>query len=204
LKTIKNIIFDFGDVFINLDKPAINRCLDKFGIQKLDESILRLNNSYEKGEISTGVFIEKYLNTYPNLTKDAFILAWNSILKDLPAYRLAFLQDLKKRGNYRLFLLSNTNALHIEWVEENVDAYTEFRACFEKFYLSFEMNLRKPEADIFQYVLDQNQLVANETLFIDDTQEHVVSAKSLGIETWHLNPVEDDVTELFHKILKYT
>ena len=189
-------------MFINLDKPATQQYLDRFGIQTLDDSLLQLNNRYEKGEIPTDEFIDHYVNTYSGLTTDDFVKAWNSILKDLPAYRLEFLQNLKETGNYRIFLLSNTNALHIDWVKTNVDVYQEFKACFEKFYLSYEMNLRKPETDIFQYVLNQNLLNPAETLFIDDTEEHILSAKSLGIQTWHLNPKSDDVTELFSKIIK--
>jgi len=200
LTTIKNIIFDFGDVFINLDKSATQEHLDHFGILQLDNSILQLNTQYEKGEIPTDAFIEAYLNTYPKLTNAAMVKAWNSILKDLPEYRLEFLQQLKKEGTYRLFLLSNTNDLHINWVKSNVEFYDEFKACFEEFYLSHEINLRKPEPEIFQHVLRQNGLVAEETLFIDDTEEHILSAKALGIQAWHLNPKTDDVTELFSKI----
>jgi len=202
LTAIKNIIFDFGDVFINLDKTATQEHLDHFGIPQLEDSTLQLNTQYEKGEISTEAFIKEYLNTYPKLSQDAFVNAWNSILKDLPEYRLEFLQQLKKEGTYRLFLLSNTNDLHIEWVKQNVDVYEEFKACFETFYLSFKMHLRKPEKEIFQHVLNENQLIAEETLFIDDTREHVESAKSLGINTWHLNPQAEDVTDLFSKINK--
>lgn len=187
-------------MFINLDKPATQEHLEDFGIHQLDDFILQLNNQYEKGEISTDSFVKGYLNTYPNLTKEAFVTAWNSILKDLPTYRLEFLQQLKKEGKYRLFLLSNTNDLHINWVKSNVEFYDKFKACFEKFYLSYEMNLRKPEAAIFQYVLNQNQLVPAETLFIDDTEEHILSAKSLGIHTWHLDPKADDVSQLFSKV----
>jgi putative hydrolase of the HAD superfamily len=187
-------------VFINLDKPATQRHLDEFGIHQLEDSILSLNNQYEKGEVSTEVFIEGYLNTYPNLTKEAMVDAWNSILIDLPAYRLEFLQQLKKEGNYRMFLLSNTNELHINWVKANVEFYNAFKSCFEQFYLSHEIHLRKPETEIFQFVLGQNKLLAEETLFIDDTQEHILSAKSLGIQTWHLDPKTDDVTDLFRKI----
>jgi putative hydrolase of the HAD superfamily len=199
---LKNIIFDFGDVFINLDKPATEHHLKKFGITTLPTSIIEINKLYEQGKVSTNDFITEYLNTFPQLTIDDFIKGWNSILKDLPDHRLQFLKELKKAKQYQIFLLSNTNELHIDWVKENYKDYDSFKSCFHDFYLSYEMGLRKPNAAIFSHVLNENKLKAEDTLFIDDTEEHILSARSLGIATWHLNPKLDDVTELFDKIIR--
>ncbi len=196
---IKNIIFDFGDVFINLDKSATDRHLNDLGVNHLDQKTLRIHKDYEQGLMSTEDFIEHHLNLFPQLSKTDFINAWNSILIDFPKERLKFLQDISDSKKYKLFLLSNTNDLHINWVKKNVEFYQEFKSCFNEFYLSHEINLRKPNEDIFQFVLRQNQLVAEETLFVDDTLEHIESAEKLNIQTWHLQVGKENVTDLFNQ-----
>ena len=199
MKVIKNIIFDFGDVFLNLDKPSTQKYLEAFGISEFDHETIAANKKYEKGLITSDDFIQFYTDKFEGLTKAHFITAWNSILKDLPIHRLEFLKQLKTQNQYQLFLLSNTNDLHINWVKANIDSYKTFKSCFESFYLSHEINLRKPDASIFEFVLDKNNLRTDETLFIDDTKEHIESAKCLNLQTWHLNPKTDDVTQLFEQ-----
>ncbi|HCY98202.1 MAG TPA: haloacid dehalogenase, partial [Polaribacter sp.] len=127
--------------------------------------------------------------------------AWNAILLDFPEKRLKFIQELAKNKKYRLFLLSNTNDLHISWIQNDwgIELYTAFKNCFEQFYLSHELRLRKPNKDIYNFVLEANHLIAEETLFIDDTKENTIAAKSLGIQVWHLIPGNEDVVELFTK-----
>lgn len=194
---IKNIVFDFGDVFINLDKTAPERHLNKFGILEFYDELTSVHQDYEKGLISTEEFIEFHTEKFPKLKKTDFVNAWNSILLDFPEYRLEFLKQIKQSNKFNLFLLSNTNDLHIEWVKEHVSFYKDFKSCFDEFYLSFEVNLRKPETDIFQFVLEQNNLKAEETLFIDDTKEHIQSAKKVNLHTWHLQVGKEDVVDLF-------
>lgn len=196
---IKNIIFDFGDVFINLDKKAPEYALGKVGVRVTDHEIFELHNRYEKGLVTTEHLIETYLSTFPSLNEISFKLAWNSIILDFPENRLNWLLNLAKTGEYRLFLLSNTNDLHIEQVIKNMGAinYIKFQSCFEKFYLSQHMKMRKPDLEIYDHVLTENNLVARETLFIDDTILNTLAASSLNINTWHLQPGIEDVTELF-------
>jgi len=194
---LKNIIFDFGDVFINLDKSAPERHFEKHHITQLDQQTLDKNKDYEQGLLSTEEFVKFYTNKYQNLSRDQFITAWNSMLLDLPNYRLDFLKELKESQKYKIFLLSNTNDLHINWVKDNITTYEAFKSYFDAFYLSHEINLRKPDEDIFQFVLNQNNLKAQDTLFIDDTQEHIESAKHLNLQTWHLQAGKEDVVDLF-------
>ena len=197
MKPIKNIIFDFGDVFLNLDKPATQRHLKEFGISEFDSETIAINKKYEKGLISSDNLIEFYTKKFKGLSKEHFVTAWNSILKDFPKKRLEFLKQLKAQNKYRLFLLSNTNDLHINWVKSNIDCFETFKSCFEAFYLSHEIHLRKPDASIFNFVLEENNLDAHETLFIDDTLEHINSAKTLDLQTWHLKVGQQDVVDLF-------
>ncbi len=196
---IKNILFDFGDVFLNLDKSSTQQHLQKFGITEFNHETIAINKKYEKGLISTEEFIAFYTQKFEALTRQDFINAWNSILKNFPKYRLDFIQELKEENQYRLFLLSNTNELHIDWVKNNVSFYQDFKRCFEGFYLSQEIHLRKPDASVFEFIINQHQLEAKETLFIDDTKAHIETAKCLNLQTWHLNPQTDDVTQLFQQ-----
>jgi len=195
---IKTIIFDFGNVFITLDiKGAIENTFNKFEIDTLSEEMMAFNSFYEQGLISTEEFIEFYAENFPNIESYELIDIWNFMLKDFPKHRLDFLKQLKATSKYKLILLSNTNDLHINWVKKNVPFYEEFKNCFDAFYLSHEINLRKPNNDIFDFVLNENKLIANECLFIDDIKANCDSAKSLGIETWHINPKTEDISNLF-------
>jgi putative hydrolase of the HAD superfamily len=195
---IKTIIFDFGDVFINLDKEgAMKNALDLFELQTFSDEMIAFNTLYEQGLISTQEFLEFYLENFPNLSRDQILNAWQFILKDFPKNRLEFIQQLASEKKYKLILLSNTNELHIDWIKENVTFYEDFKNSFDTFYLSHEINLRKPNVDMYQFVLETNKLKAEETLFIDDTEENIVAASKLGIHTWHIDPLNDDIVHLF-------
>ena len=101
-----------------------------------------------------------------------------------------------------MFLLSNTNDLHMRYVRDTMgmERYERFKRCFEGFYLSYEMGLRKPEPGIFLRLLETHGLRPGETLFIDDTLEHIQSAAGLGLHTWHLQVGREDVRELLSRI----
>lgn len=197
---IKTIIFDFGDVFLNLDKPATQRELERLEIKNFSEEQLLHNKQYEKGLITSDEFINGYLEQYPHLTETDFTNSWNAILVDFPEHRLEFLKRLSKEGKYQLILLSNTNDIHIDWVKENVPFFKEFQDCFDAFYLSQEINFRKPDASIYEFVIKTHDLKPEETLFIDDTPENTDAAADLGIHTWNIDPANEDVVDLFeHK-----
>lgn len=198
---IKNIIFDFGDIFINLDKEATYRAMATLGVTEISQEMMRVYYRYEKGLMTTDAFIGFFYEKF-NIPKEKLIDAWNAILLDFPQKRLDFLKSLANSKKYRLFLLSNTNDLHISWVQNSLgdQFYTEFKNSFEKFYLSHEINFRKPDVEIYEFVLEENNLIANETLFVDDLKENTEAAKTLGIHTWNLIPENEDVTQLFSKI----
>ncbi|WP_335965859.1 HAD-IA family hydrolase [Galbibacter sp. PAP.153] len=199
---IQNIIFDFGDIFIDLEKAAsLNLILEKYPDFKLSEEIIQLNNQYEMGLLSTDAFIAAYQKFLPKENKTGLKNIWNSIILHIPEHRMEFIETLANENKFRLFLLSNTNDLHIEQVIKNITPanYERLKNCFEKFYLSHEINLRKPNKDIFEFVLEQNKLIAQETLFIDDTAENIETAKKIGLHTWHLIPGKEDIASLFKK-----
>lgn len=198
---IKTLIFDFGDVFINLDKEgAMANALDLFKVNELPEELIAINALYEQGLLSTEEFLEFYCINFPELSKDEIIDAWNYILCDFPVRRLEFIQQLAKDNVYQLILLSNTNALHIECIQKHISFFEDFKACFNKFYLSHEVMMRKPDAAIFEFVLSENNLKPEECLFIDDTTENTEAAKALGFNVWNNNPNSEDIIDLFsHK-----
>ncbi|MXO05035.1 HAD family phosphatase [Flavobacterium sp. HBTb2-11-1] len=196
---INAIIFDFGDIFINLDKPATISGLQKLGMTEWNNEFEQLNLSFEVGAISPEDFVGGFQKQLPNASQEEILKAWNAVLADFPFYRLEFLQELSKK--YRLFLLSNTDSIHINTFEEKsgVSFYKDFYECFEKVYFSFDIGMRKPDPKIYQFVLEQNNLVAENTLFIDDKTENTDSAAALGIKVWNLQVGKEDVVDLFTK-----
>lgn len=195
---IKTIIFDFGDVFINLDKEgALQNALELFEIDEFSEDLIAINTLYEQGLLSTEEFVAFYTENFPKLSKKEFIEAWNYIICDFPPNRFAFIKQLAKDKKYNLVLLSNTNELHINCIRKQVSFYDDFKSCFNKFYLSHQIMLRKPNEAIFEFVLKENKLKVEECLFIDDTKENTEAASKIGMNVWNNNPKTEDVLNLF-------
>ncbi|WP_405246271.1 HAD family hydrolase [Cellulophaga sp. Asnod2-G02] len=195
---IKNIIFDFGDIFINLDKPAVFKALENVGYKEVTPELDDIFKAYEMGLMTSENFILKLNEIFPSATPKQLRDAWNSILLDFPENRLLFLEKLAAEKKYRLFLLSNTNEIHIDYVINTMGEaqFDRFKDCFEKFYLSHEINLRKPNKDIYEFVLNENNLIAEETFFVDDTQENTDASAALGIKSWNLLVGKEDIIQL--------
>ncbi len=202
---IKTLIFDFGDVFIDLDKEAPYKEMEKLGITSFTEKMIKTNILYETGKIITSEFLEFYKKERASISVKELSDAWNAIILEFPEYRLKFIEALSESKKFQLILLSNTNDLHIKKVIENMtlERYHRFKSCFEAFYLSHEIHLRKPNSDIFKFVLETHNLNPNECLFIDDTRENIKTAKRLGIHSWNIVPEKEDIIDLFniHKVL---
>ena len=196
---IDTIIFDFGDVFINLDKEGTINGLKKLGLSEWNSELNELNLQFEKGQISEENFLQGLQKQVPNASPEDILIAWKAVLLDFPLRRLEFLQKLSEK--YRLFLLSNTDSIHIDSFEQEngVSFYSDFYQCFEKVYFSFEMGMRKPDPEIFSYVLTTHNLSAKHTLFVDDKKENTDAALSLGIQVWNLQVGQEDVVDLFNK-----
>ncbi|OXB24669.1 haloacid dehalogenase [Flavobacterium tructae] len=196
---IDTIIFDFGDIFINLNKQATISGLQKLGLKEWNAELDQLNLLFETGDISTEDFLTGFQKQLPNATTEQILEAWNAILADFPLYRLEFLQLLSQK--YRLFLLSNTDSIHIETFESKtgISFYSDFYQCFEKVYFSFEIGMRKPNAEVFQYLINKHELSPKRTLFVDDKKENTDSAAALGFHVWNLQVGQEDVIDLFDK-----
>lgn len=198
---INTIIFDFGDIFVNLEKQTAIDEFKKLGLDGPNEELLNMNDLFERGKVTELQFIESFQKYIP----DADILdirkAWNSVIGEFPLYRLEFLQMLSRK--YRLFLLTNTDPIHISRFEHmaGISFFSDFYQCFEKVYYSFEMGMRKPEPEIFNYILKKHDLSPKRTLFVDDKKKNTDAAAALGIQVWNLNVGQEDVVDLFEKKL---
>jgi putative hydrolase of the HAD superfamily len=196
---VNTIIFDFGDIFINLDLPATTTAFEKLGLLDWNKELTVLNLQFETGKITSENFLLGIQKQIPNASLADISMAWQALLLDFPLYRLEFLQLLSKK--YRLFLLSNTDAIHVETFENNngISFYSDFYQCFEKVYFSFEIGLRKPDLDIFKHLINNHKLDPKRTLFVDDKKQNTDAAASLGFQVWNLQVGEDDVIQLFDK-----
>lgn len=190
---IKNIIFDFGGVIINIDPQlTLNEFhrlgLTDFSAEKSAKFIDEILNPFETGKITAAQFRAGIMSMLdPGVTESMVDDAWNLTIMDIPPARIELLKSLQR--HYRLFLLSNTNSIHFDRYIPDFQANFgfEFESLFERTYWSFKEGLRKPQTEFFRKVLDENILVAGETLFIDDTLMHIEAAKNLVIKTIHLN-----------------
>ena len=196
MKAIKNIIFDLGGVLIHLglDKTEAAFCAlmgGKEGYAKAAKSLKEsgLFERLEVNAVSEIAFMETIRAASPQAISLAQIeAAWNAMLLTVPADGLRLLEELRAAG-YRLYLVSNTNSIHIRRIRKIVEAehgIRDFDGLFEKAYYSHLLELRKPDIAIFQYVLDDAQLVAEETLFIDDNRPNLEGANAVGIQTFFL------------------
>ncbi|MFO8067318.1 MAG: HAD family phosphatase [Bacteroidales bacterium] len=208
--SIKNIIFDLGGVILNVDyHKSINK-FKSLGIADFEKLFTqakqnKLFDLLDTGEISPEGFrdkIREYGNT--NLTDNQIDEAWNAMLLDLPKERIELLQKVKKK--YRTFLLSNTNAIHYpEYMrymksEFGVENLSEL---FEKEYLSHEIGMRKPNTETFTHITREQGLNPQETLFIDDTKQHVEGARKAGLNAYWLDITKGSIIDIFDNDLNF-
>jgi putative hydrolase of the HAD superfamily len=193
-----------GGVLLNLDMNRTRKGFEKLGMKDFNEHYNHGKQTgvfdwFESGKISAHEFrneLKKHLP--PSITDLEIDAAWNAMLLDLPMERLDLLKSLSK--NYRLFLLSNTNEIHFKAFSKYLKTtfgFSDFSGFFEQQYFSHLTGMRKPNAEIFELVLTENKLIANETLFIDDSLHHVEGSKKVGITGLHLQKGET-VMDLFH------
>lgn len=202
LSNVKQIIFDLGGVILDIDYHLTIKAFQQLGISDFDLLYSQMKQSdlfddIETGAITPDAFRNKIrIVAQQDFSDQAIDDAWNALLLHLPPHRIEILKRLQSR--YRLFLLSNTNVIHYEAYtrliqqENGIDG---LEPLFEKTYYSHEMGLRKPDPKIFTTVLEAHDLKAEETLFIDDSPQHIESAQKLGLQTYHL--VDQDIRELF-------
>ncbi len=193
MEGIKNIIFDLGGVILNIDYKLTQQAFEKLGIH--DEAAFyskqtqhELFDLLETGKIGEDEFVKAIQQYLPHPVDSADIIqAWNAIILDFPLRRLQILQQLQL--HYNTYLLSNTNEIHekaFNKILQTTCGYPTLAMFFDRIYLSHRVGLRKPDPKVFELVLRENNLNPNETLFIDDSPQHIEAAKLLGIQTIHV------------------
>ncbi len=200
----KNLIFDFGGVILNID---VQRTIDAFSVMAHESIADRTHQiitdplfyKFEMGLVSENDFREGICKLLELPLKecddDVFDHAWNALLLDIPVQRLELIKSLA--NNHRIFLLSNTNSIHIRQVSEivnNTIKKPSIDHLFENAYYSHQVNMRKPNKDIYEHVLQQNHLNSSETLFLDDNEINFSGAHAAGISTLAVNR---DILEIF-------
>ncbi|HNY02478.1 MAG TPA: HAD family phosphatase [Bacteroidales bacterium] len=201
---VKNIIFDFGGVICNIDVKRSEKAFRDLGFSGKEAKpgeydAPALYDAVERGLLDPAGFREELRRFIPRpVTDNELDAAWNALLLDIPRERIALLRALA--GDYRIFLLSNSNEIHYYSYSARLlrDHGCRFEDLFEKTWFSYRIRLCKPSPEIFRYVLRDGGLVAGETLFIDDTLMHVEGARKEGIQAIHLDLSKDEeVTDLF-------
>ncbi|MCZ4245101.1 HAD family hydrolase [Pedobacter punctiformis] len=191
MQNIKNVIFDYGNVIFDIDFRIAQNAFQKLGVTDIESFFAhkghnQLFDDLETGSISPAEFragIRKAANNN-DLTDQQIDDAWNSLL-------IGTIQEnhdllLKVKEKYRTFLLSNNNEIHYNWIINylkttfKINNYDDY---FEKAYFSQHMKLRKPNTNIFEQVIKENNLNPAETLFIDDSPQHIEGAKKVGLQT---------------------
>lgn len=193
--SIRAVIFDFGGVLINIDYAATVQAFRNLGVNDIDAMYSQAQQSslfdaIETGQISPQHFINRLLEYMPAGTSPNQVVdAWNAMILDVPKSSITLLEQLKAEGR-PIYLLSNTNALHIDLAYRRWQKVSELRPeeLFNHVYLSHEMGMRKPDPAIFTRVCNEQNLDPGSTLFIDDSLQHIEGAQKAGLKTIHLLP----------------
>jgi putative hydrolase of the HAD superfamily len=194
---ITTIIFDLGGVILNLDQDRTLRAFKRLGVDLEDiNEMSTIFSDFEVGKINANDFRQAIMTHLKgNATENEIDAAWNAMLLDLPTERLTYLKFLRK--NFNVHLLSNTNSIHIDAFNKylldehpNLDWYAQF----DKVYYSYVIGLRKPNKDIYEFVLHENNLKPHECLFIDDLKANLNGAGHVGMHTiWAKNPLDENM-----------
>ena len=196
LQGVKNIIFDLGGVIYAIDYKKTIAAFVALGIDDFENLYAKSGQSdlfddLETGKISKASFVERIQELLSKkVTEEQVVSAWNAMLLEFMPDALSCVEGLK--DDYRIFLLSNTNEMHIAEIKARAgkEAFDAFSTLFEKLYLSHDLGLRKPHTEVFTHILKEKNLKAAETLFIDDSVQHIEDALKVGLKVHHLKDGE--------------
>ncbi len=201
--TIKNLIFDLGGVILEIDPERTLNAFRQLGIKNIDSLYTLKKQSGIFDEFDTG---KTDLDTFRqnlrkasgnNFTDEEFNDAWCAMLVEFPPEGISLLEVLKKQ--FRTFLFSNTNVLHHKVYTEMLQETTghdSLAELFEKAYFSHTFGMRKPNIHVFNRILEENNLKAEQTLFLDDLEQNTDAAKEAGINAIQISP-ENNILKIF-------
>ncbi len=191
---IKQIWFDFGNVFIPIYPERTQKAFNARGVKLTEQAFANLNERYEVGAMSTSEFMQDIAMSCTHLQSSMAVAhGWNALLGKLQD-RTLFLKKLAR--TYELCLVSNTNEAHIKHIKKESGPFlwNAFVEKFEALFLSYEIGHRKPDRSYFEYVLKHMDAKPEEVLFIDDSSVNIEAAAALGIHTWQFNAQEGNIT----------
>ena len=191
----KAVIFDFGNVIINIDFKRIYQTFAIYTSKSetyIEKQITdnQLFRRYESGQFTDEEFREiiRQILGFP-LSDTEIDKAWNAVLLDIPVDRIELIKKIRQK--YPVYLLSNTNNIHIKASNDYLQkehGISNLDQLFDQLFLSYEMGMWKPDADIYYHVLKKIKLQPNETLFLDDNIKNIESASAIGLQTILVKP----------------
>ncbi|MDD2530833.1 MAG: HAD family phosphatase [Bacteroidales bacterium] len=205
MSEIKNLLLDLGGVILNVDYYKMVETFKEYGVKDFDKHFTQAHqveiiDKFEEGKCSIEEFRSGVRDLIGmNLTNEQIDNAWFSMILDLPKERIELIGLLKLK--YNIYLFSNTNELHIEMLKKRYEeefGFDIFKYLFTKAYFSNEIKMRKPHPESFEWLLKDAGIKAEETLFIEDTSQHIEGAKKVGLNTYWLTGGET-IIDLYDK-----
>ncbi|MCR9066011.1 MAG: HAD family phosphatase [Cytophagales bacterium] len=204
MKEYKAVLLDFGNVIINIDPELTLKAFAEISGKPIDRIRQKITESQLFRRYETGLFEDEEFREIVRQTigfpfsEHEVDKAWNSLFLNVPHERINLLLDI--RSKYPLYLLSNTNNIHIEYCNRYFQKQFGIKtvaSLFDKAFYSYEIGLWKPDEDIYKEVLKDIKMQPEEVLFIDDNELNIASAQSMGFQTIHHNPETRDLTDYF-------
>ena len=203
---IKNVVFDLGNVIIDLDIHRADVALKEMtgiGFSDANGDDLQTFLDFEMGKIEEAIFLNYFIKkaARPIQAWD-MINAWNAMLLCIPEPRLDMIATLK--NSYRTYFLSNTNETHLRWVDrylsKNSKKYQSLESLVDKAFYSYKMGCRKPDKSIYTKMLEEGEINPSETIFFDDNADNIEAARLCGIHAILVKP-DDEIITLVAKYL---
>ncbi len=208
MKNIKNIVFDLGNVILDIDTDLSKEAFKNYDLKDFDKLYTLAAQSeifdrLEVGAINPEEFYNEFRKlTTSNLSNEIIERCWNALIIDYTKARINLLRTLKNK--YRTFILSNTNIIHYKFYTQlliNKHDINGLESLVEKAYFSHDLGLKKPDDKIYDFVLSDSNLIAEETLFIDDNKYNIMAAKALGFKTILLDDQDLENLEVFKEFV---
>ena len=192
MENIRNLIFDLGNVILNIDTKLSAKAFAQYGMNDFEKlytlaSQNELFDRLEVGSITENEFYDDFRKvTGCKLDNQILEQCWNALIMDFPAARIEMLKRLKNEGRYRTFILSNTNIIHYRFYTALLNrtyGVDGLESLVEHAYFSHEIGLKKPNRDIFDHVVANSHIKPEESIFIDDNEANIKAANALGFNT---------------------
>ncbi len=192
MENIRNLIFDLGNVILNIDTKLSEIAFAQYGMNDFEKlytlaSQNELFDRLEVGSITENEFYDEFRRaTGCKLDNKTLEECWDALIMDFPSARIEMLKRLKNEGKYRTFILSNTNIIHYRFYTallKRTRGVDGLESLVEHAYFSHEIGLKKPNRDIFDYVVEHSHIKPEESIFIDDNEANIKAANALGFNT---------------------